>query len=66
MKKMTNIKVKEMIREIGDQKPERIEEIKKRKTVYCGHITRKTTYTFTQRAGLLVFPNHCSDITCTL
>ena len=40
MKKITNIKVKEMIREIGDQKPEIREEIKKRKTACCGHIIR--------------------------
>ena len=38
--KMTNIRVKEKIRELGDQELEVLREYKKRKIAYCGHIIR--------------------------
>ena len=37
---MTNIRVKEKIRELGGQELEVLREYKKRKIAYCGHIIR--------------------------
>ena len=37
---MTNIRVKEKIRELGGQELKVLREYKKRKIVYCGHIIR--------------------------
>ena len=41
MEKMTNIRVKEKIRELGGQELEVLREYKKRKIAYCGHIIRR-------------------------
>ena len=38
--KMTNIRVKEKIRELGGQELEVLREYNKRKIAYCGHIIR--------------------------